>query len=31
LKAVLQGLAEAKRREFAHDRDVEAAFCRFGP
>ena len=29
LPAVLQGLAQAKRREFATDEDVEAVFRRF--
>ena len=29
LPAVLEGLAQAKRREFASDADVEAAFRRF--
>jgi hypothetical protein len=29
LPAVLQGLAEAKRRQFATDEEVEAAFRRF--
>jgi hypothetical protein len=29
LPAVLEGLAQAKRREFASDAEVEAAFCRF--
>ena len=29
LAAVLEGLAQAKRREFARDDDVEAAFRRF--
>jgi len=29
LPAVLEGLAQAKRREFATDDDVEAAFRRF--
>jgi hypothetical protein len=29
LAAVLEGLAQAKRREFATDDDVEAAFRRF--
>jgi hypothetical protein len=28
---VLEGLAEAKRREFASEAEVEAAFRRFGP
>lgn len=31
LAAVLEGLAQAKRREFATDEEVEAAFRRFGP
>jgi hypothetical protein len=31
LPAVLRGLAEAKRREFANEKEVEAAFRRFGP
>jgi hypothetical protein len=29
LSAVLEGLAQAKRREFATDEEVEAAFRRF--
>jgi hypothetical protein len=29
LPAVLEGLAQAKRREFASDAEVEAAFRRF--
>jgi hypothetical protein len=29
LAAVLEGLAQAKRREFARDDEVEAAFRRF--
>lgn len=29
LSAVLEGLAQAKRREFASDEEVEAAFRRF--
>jgi len=29
LPAVLEGLAQAKRREFANDAEVEAAFRRF--
>jgi hypothetical protein len=29
LAAVLEGLAQAKRREFANDAEVEAAFRRF--
>ena len=29
LPAVLEGLAQAKRREFASDKDIEAAFRRF--
>lgn len=29
LPAVLEGLAQAKRRDFASDADVEAAFRRF--
>ena len=29
LSAVLEGLAQAKRREFASDSEVEAAFRRF--
>ena len=29
LSAVLQGLAQAKRREFATDEEIEAAFRRF--
>jgi hypothetical protein len=31
LSAVLEGLAQAKRREFATDAEVEAAFRRFDP
>jgi hypothetical protein len=31
LSAVLEGLAQAKRREFASDEEVEAAFRRFDP
>lgn len=31
LAAVLEGLAQAKRREFASDDEVEAAFGRFDP
>lgn len=31
LAAVLEGLAQAKRREFATDAEVEAAFRRFDP
>jgi len=31
LAAVLEGLAQAKRREFASDAEVEAAFRRFDP
>ena len=31
LPAVLEGLAQAKRREFASDAEVEAAFRRFDP
>lgn len=31
LAAVLEGLAQAKRREFASDEDVAAAFRRFDP
>ena len=31
LPAVLEGLAQAKRREFATDAEVEAAFRRFDP
>lgn len=31
LSAVLEGLAQAKRREFASDAEVEAAFRRFDP
>ena len=31
LSAVLEGLAQAKRREFAADAEVEAAFRRFEP
>ena len=31
LPAVLEGLAQAKRREFASDTDIEAAFRRFDP
>ena len=31
LPAVLEGLAQAKRREFATDDEVEAAFRRFDP
>lgn len=30
LPAVLEGLAQAKRRAFASDSDIEAAFRRFG-
>ena len=30
LAAVLEGLAQARRREFATDEDAEAAFRRFG-
>jgi hypothetical protein len=30
LPSVLEGLAQAKRREFATDEEVEAAFRRFG-
>jgi len=29
LSAVLQGLAQAKRREFATDEEIEAVFSRF--
>jgi hypothetical protein len=29
LADVLEGLAQAKRREFATDAEIEAAFCRF--
>ena len=29
LPGVLESLAQAKRREFATDTEVEAAFCRF--
>lgn len=29
LAAVLEGLAQAQRREFASEAEVEAAFCRF--
>jgi hypothetical protein len=29
LPAVIEGLAQARRREFATDAEVEAAFCRF--
>ena len=29
MPAVLEGLAQARRREFASDADVEAAFRRF--
>ena len=31
LAALLEGLAQAKRREFATDDEVEAAFRRFDP
>ena len=31
LPAVLEGLAQAKRREFATEAEVEAAFRRFDP
>ena len=31
LGAVLEGLAQAKRRQFATDEEVEAAFRRFDP
>jgi hypothetical protein len=31
LAAVLEGVAQAKRREFATDAEVEAAFRRFDP
>ena len=31
LRAVIEGLAQAKRREFASDAEVEAAFRRFDP
>lgn len=31
LPAVVQGLAQAQRREFATDAEVEAAFRRFDP
>jgi hypothetical protein len=31
LEAVLEGLAQAERREFATDEEVEAAFRRFDP
>ena len=31
LSAVLEGLAQAKRREFATDEEIEAAFRRFDP
>jgi hypothetical protein len=31
LPAVLEGLAQAKRRQFATDTEVEAAFRRFDP
>jgi DNA-binding TFAR19-related protein (PDSD5 family) len=31
LAAVLEGLAQANRREFASDAEVEAAFRRFDP
>jgi hypothetical protein len=31
LSAVLEGLAQADRREFASDAEVEAAFRRFDP
>jgi hypothetical protein len=31
LPAVLEGLAQARRREFASDEEVEAAFRRFDP
>jgi len=31
LPAVLEGLAQAKRRQFASDEEVEAAFRRFDP
>jgi hypothetical protein len=30
LPAILEGLAQAKRREFAADAEIEAAFRRFG-
>ena len=29
LPAVLEGLGQAERRQFASDAEVEAAFCRF--
>jgi len=31
LPAVLEGLSQANRKEFATDEEVEAAFRRFGP
>jgi Ca2+-binding EF-hand superfamily protein len=31
LAAVLEGLAQSKRREFATDEEIEAAFRRFDP
>lgn len=31
LSAVLEGLSQARRREFASDAEVEAAFRRFDP
>ncbi len=31
IPALLEGLAQAKRREFASDAEVEAAFRRFDP
>jgi len=31
LSAVLEGLAQAKRRQFATNKEVEAAFRRFDP
>ncbi len=31
LPAVLEGLAQAKRREFASEAEIEAAFRRFDP
>ena len=31
LPDILEGLAQARRREFASDTQVEAAFRRFGP
>ena len=31
LSAILQGLAQAKRRDFATDAEIESAFRRFDP